>query len=251
MIMKLKTIKKTILTILFFLSSTVILAQTATTPKSSSNETIDVFDTGKKQDLPHRGAYVNNIIKLNPALVINGDFPIIYERIVSRKISFEIGAGLTTRNYFDVTKYLRNYTPDIIGFEYKETSGYSLRGAIKLYLSKDDKAPNGFYISPELLYRVYNRNSPLHDPTTGNAIEGSEVKTFTKNMDFKIVLGNQFCMAKGFAFEYYAGFGVGTRTYTFVQAIPYTDDTTYTDSFGSKSDLVPVFTLGIKLGFGF
>ena len=67
-----------------------ILAQ----EKTSENKTIDDdYNPGIKVNAK------NNVIKFAPLSFISGNFPVMYEKKVSKFLSIQLGAGMTHRNY--------------------------------------------------------------------------------------------------------------------------------------------------------
>jgi hypothetical protein len=242
---------KILLTLLLSQYSLAAIAQTLSTPKPTSNESIDVFGASQKKVADN--GYVKNIIKVNPTLLFNGELPILYERMLSKKISVEVGLGITKENYFEVTKFIKNYNTDEVNVDYKAQMGYAIHAAFRFYPFSDDDAPDGLYLGSEILYRVYNKLSPYHDATTGNVIEGQNANTYTKSFNVRFMMGKQFVFDNNITYEYYMGLGLESRTFNYLQAGDSYNSSglIYHNELKTDTQVIPIFALGFKLGFGF
>jgi Protein of unknown function (DUF3575) len=69
-------------------------------------------------------------IKINPVSLAFGYIGVDYEKVVSDKNSFQVGAGFISRG--------------ILGTSY---TGFGVNGSYRFYISKDD-APKGLFVSP-------------------------------------------------------------------------------------------------------
>ncbi len=116
-----------------------------------------------------------NCIKWNYTALGRGVFLMNYERIVQKKISAEVGAGLTFRDFlFEAFRASYFEGSDFTNAKF----GYALEGGIRLY-PKDVNEFEGFFISPMVSYRKY-----LIPQNTSSASSTQPLTTFTPGYNF-------------------------------------------------------------------
>ena len=110
-------------------------------------------DAPTSQTTPADAAVDRNAIKWNYSLISRGVFLINYEAYLNKKLTAEVGLGITYRDFiFEVTKE-SIYNSE--GFSMTPNVGYALEGGLRFY-PKDFDNFEGIYISPILSYRTYS-----------------------------------------------------------------------------------------------
>ncbi|RZL34304.1 MAG: hypothetical protein EOP00_31830 [Pedobacter sp.] len=121
----------------------------------NTTTTIIITQENAQTYFPKKNVNQKNAIKLNPILALNGDLPIYFERVISDKISFEIGAGPTVQNF--VQNFLDNDMEEVQDLDDERTYsyGYSFMADLRFYPADNSYALDGFYFSPEFRHRLY------------------------------------------------------------------------------------------------
>ncbi|MFN6944492.1 MAG: hypothetical protein ACK4ND_06060 [Cytophagaceae bacterium] len=180
-----------------------------------------------------------NLIKINPLLILRGDIPIYYERRIKDQFSIEAGVGITHRDYlFD------DLFDEYNNFSRTSRLGYSFVLAAKFWPSSYTKALDEFYFGPEI--RLLRYNYEVMDcafQSSRNLL--SEHRMFT---DFKITFGYVSYVTDNVFFDFYSGFGLRSRNIK-TTSCEYSN-LRPSSKFEIVRDLVPVFSLGVKVGFG-
>jgi len=128
-----------------------------------------------------------NVVKVNVWSVIIGDLPVYYERVLSKSLSIEVGAGIL----------LPYYVPGVPGFFSKKeqthnpTFGYSFWIHPKYYLQRE--APELLYWGFQYRRRSYHQNDQAFILTD-----------FTFNYGLQLILGKRFALDSniGFGFRF-------------------------------------------------
>jgi hypothetical protein len=185
---------------------------------------------------------IYNLIKINPLLVLNGDIPLYYERRIKDRFSIEGGIGFTHMDYI----YHSYVLYDEYGEEERRAKpGYSLMVSAKFYPSSYTKALDEFYFGPEIRFRRYNTE-----------VEDCETTSFSGYLpeyrmvtDFKITVGYITYLTDEVILDFYGGIGMRSRNVS----LAYCDHTSLNPImiYDNYTDMVPLFSAGIKLGFGF
>ncbi|PWH81385.1 DUF3575 domain-containing protein [Brumimicrobium oceani] len=99
-----------------------------------------------------------NLIKLNPFEFVAGDFSIYYERILTEKLTAEVGIGMTNADLYGLVNYIDLYSP--FNNFVTPKMGFSFTAAIRFY---PIEALEGIYVAPEFKYRKYNWERITYD----------------------------------------------------------------------------------------
>ena len=202
-----------------------------------------------------------NVIKFGLFHLFCGELPFFYERRINDKISVEACAGVTLR--YMIQDFINEIQTDSTavksesGFDaitYK--LGYVLKADLRYY--PKGEMPEGFYISPQIRYKVYNisYNNILLSPQSNiNYVEGSNYPSYMKYLDIMAVGGYQVIAADGpITWDFYAGIGLRSRSYEQPTAHSYTTALNYTAqyyTFAPKTDAVLYIPFGVLIGVAF
>lgn len=134
---------KITLRIVLFLSILVVSTDTLQAQNDSIQDNSYIFDDGGISES-------KNLIKVNVLSIINGDLPFYYERILSKSLSIEIGAGILLPYFVPELPQLFSDEPEIENPDL----GYSIWVNPKYYYHQ--KAPEMGYMGIQYRRRNYN-----------------------------------------------------------------------------------------------
>ncbi|MEO6882469.1 MAG: hypothetical protein ABI199_00440 [Bacteroidia bacterium] len=190
-----------------------------------------------------------NAIKINPLLIARGDVPIYYERKIAGRFSAEIAAGITFTDF--VYEFETGDVYSTNGTTVMGKTGYSLEGALRYYIGYKNTAMSGYYISPDVWYRTYNKQVEVED-VSGN-LTGNFDPDSRKVLSYRLLFGNQNSGDNALFFDWYIGVGMAQTT---LNKVTYgVISTSY--GIGNQTTIVssqkwdPVFSLGVRIGLGF
>ncbi len=190
---------------------------------------------------------VKNVFKFNPLLFLRGEIPIYYERALSHRLSAEIAAGVTTRNYLggDFT----GDTPDDFSAGTKIIPKLAAHLGFRWYFA-DDIEPQGTYIQGEFAYIDHSKDIATKDSTgriTDNMLRDQSIYN-----DVRLYFGYQrLSSTNNWLFDAYCGVGYRNRSITQVNERLNLVERDWTYSVEESHDNVPAFFLGVKIGYGF
>jgi hypothetical protein len=176
-----------------------------------------------------------NTLRLSPLELFSGDLPIYYERVISKKLSIELGIGLT---YIDFLGNLATteYTPIPAG-DRSAKLGYSYFVGIQYYPSEVLKK---LYFSAQLKYRIFNWERLKYENSQTIQLESTKSYLMPRlNIGYIAHLSNIF------TFEYFGGFGLASVKNT-VSGDIYNDDTNEFEYTMFEKD-----RLKLRIHFGF
>ena len=193
------------------------------------------------------------LVKINPLLIFNGEFPVYVEKQISGIFSVEAGLGVTFRDYAGpLGEY---YGPDQVTFfdsvavrnKYSAVRpGFTFKLGGRIYLDGADDYPEGMYLAAEFRYKTYSFR--FTEPNDGLE-PGRTIGLTDQYMDFVGVLGRQYELAENLLVDSYTGIGFRRKTVEFVRAGIGQTSLVYTASKGVVG--VPLFSVGFKLGYYF
>ena len=187
-----------------------------------------------------------NLFKVSLFEILAGDISLYYERVLSERLSAEVGLGMTIDDYF--AGIFSNSIYDDFYFDDDRTAlmGYSFGLGLRYY---PYSASDEFYFAPEFKYRYYH--SEVNYPYTNNM---GQVDYFTDEnskdfMNFRISVGYVYFFDDNIFVDYFAGIGVAKFKYTYYSSVydPNTDSFDYTQITDGR--ISPRLTLGLKFGF--
>jgi len=149
-----------------------------------------------------------NLIKTYPlSFVTSGQYNVSYERIINNKNSFECNIGIYR---FDWLNEINE--EQIIPRKY-DGLGYSLQIDYKRYFGKRKKIPNGWYYTPQILYKnIYFKN------ITREWCNGVDSVNLNKHViAFKFLIGYQMKLSNHVTLGCFSGIGIRKHIYRFTQ----------------------------------
>lgn len=162
---------------------------------------------------------------------VTGEYKLWAETAVSAKSSLQLGVSyLGPSILINLDELIKNESGDVSGVK---TSGFRLQGIYKLFISRDLKAPEGFYLGPHVSYATAAIKSK-DDPN--DKISGTK-------LNINGVIGYQMITSGGFTLDIFTGMGFISRKYT-------VSGTTFDENeFKTKNSVSIPF--GVSFGYGF
>lgn len=229
-------LKKVVITILTLITLSKAYSKGILEIDSNKSYKVNVFSTD--QVLPqfqNISSYQPKIaFKIDPLTIVSGDMPIFLEYKLKEQFSIELGFGFTTSQFNLLNIEMMENAPS----DEQAPLGFSIRINPRYYLPNYDEAINGYYISPQFLYRKYNS---LYE--TGGNVLTPDLKLQRTQTDFKLVFGFQNIEDYAFLLDYYIGVGI-RKTNKDVVSI----DNSNNYKVSNLDVMSPSFTLGVKVG---
>lgn len=137
-----------------------------------------------------------SIFKISTIQGLIGEYSVFLEQNISKRMSFEIGGGLTVseQEVFNLSKNKHSTTYQFGGsklptFAYSDF-GYTLKGAVKVYASNKRGVSSGLYVFPQFSYKLYQNKFVGIDENGQTQISEINSKDWRLNLSFN--LGYQF-----------------------------------------------------------
>lgn len=187
-------------------------------------------------------------IKINPLLFFRGDIPVYYERNIFDNISVEAGVGITLADYLSNLSINSDIFWDLDDdVETEVKTGYSFRVGLKYYATDYSFQPEGIYFGMSFRQQTYN--SELLN--VGDILANNESLRRINN-DIILTLGYVHVFEENAFIEPYAGFGFRNRKFDNVSGIVngFTGNMIFY-TIENKSDMIPLLSLGFKVGINF
>jgi hypothetical protein len=137
-----------------------------------------------------------NAIKFDPLRMTTGEIGFSWERRIEDKTSLEFELGPTISGIGMNRFYFNSET--------QSKFGVLLSAAVRYYPIEGAWAMNKLYVSPKIRYRRFNS---LAQSSTYNL---SDEKGFSNEWAFSFNVGYQTWLSDNFAFDFYAGLGIGS-----------------------------------------
>lgn len=187
---------------------------------------------------------VHNALKLDPLQIFRGEFSVFYERRISNRISIELGAGFTRRNW---TLALFDLDADDLRRNIDVHTQFSGRLGVRYYFL-DSPELNGLYLMPQVAYRVFEKT--FNDLDDNGDLTGVSHLDRREIIDFNLCVGFQkLSLASNFLFDIYFGVGYARQNNQEVSRLAVQDQSLYETEQRVLYGLVPM--LGLKFGWGF
>ncbi len=191
------------------------------------------------------------VIKYAPLQIFFGEVPFSFEHAFNDKMSYEVTLGPSFSNFGLSADRFGIKESKFIRANDVTKVGVVASAAFRFYPLANGNAPKGFFISPELKYRLFRLE--YQDFDNGQFYMG----THTRNMNHFIVrfnVGYQFLMRNSFAMELFAGFGINSRNGQFPANVnsydPSTQGNITTLTEKKYSEVIAHFTFGFRVGLG-
>jgi hypothetical protein len=134
---------------------------------------------------------------------ITGEYKLLGEAALSKKVSFQAGVSYIGPS---VLLNLNNLKTDTAsGFSGIKVSGFKVSGMVKIFLSRDLPAPQGFYVGPHFSYASAKLSSK---DNTSDYIGATK-------LCINAVVGYQLITSGGFTLDIFTGMGYVKREWSF------------------------------------
>jgi hypothetical protein len=192
---------------------------------------------------------VKNVIKINPLLFFRGEIPIYFEHAISQRVSMEIGAGVTYRNYLHLT--FAGDDADDFGAGTKIIPKPAFHLGARYYF-KDELEPDGAYLQVEFAYLDYAKDISAKDSSGFTGVTYHDERVYN---DVRLYYGYQLLgSSSNWLFDLYGGVALRSRHLDVVhENVTFNErgKALYDYKVDPTTDLVPAFFLGVKVGVGF
>ncbi len=165
---------------------------------------------------------------------VTGEYKVLFEAAVSEKSSVQFGAGYLGPS---ILLNLDDLTSDEGDGEISglKTSGFRVQGMYKFYISRDLKAPEGFYVGPHVSYAAAKIASK----------DNADDNIQATKLNINAVFGYQLITSGGFTLDIFTGMGFVSRKWEFSG----TDTDFDIEEFKDKASVsIP---LGFTFGYAF
>lgn len=190
---------------------------------------------------------VKNVIKANPLVFFRGEIPLYYERALTPRLSLELGAGITLRNYIDLS--FGGDQVDDIGAGTDILIRPSFHLATRYYLV-DDIEPQGWYLQLGFSHLEFVRDINTKGPT--GEFTGEKLRDERIFDDIRLWCGHQMlASSSNWLWDVYGGLAMRNRSMTVVSEMLDLTNDTYSYAVERKNDVVPAIFLGVRVGLGF
>ncbi len=189
----------------------------------------------------------NWIIKTDLLACIAGEFPLIGEYRIAKRLSIEASAGITYGLY--PNGGISELGGDDSGYDAKPDTGTAFRGSIKYYPSADYDALEGWSFGIQVFTRENNRDYKPGDRDGEETLRGKKDTRIKTGMS--LTIAKQVFEESNIAFETYLGLGVASvkRDHYVSAPNPYDTGNSYFPVAVSETDIKPNFQFGLRIGF--
>lgn len=236
-------------TLLLLLLSNFCLAQTKETKETEETKesrVIKVYTPTTSAKYQSDNSY-KWAVKTDLFSFISGEFPIIGEYRVSKKISVEASVAATYSFYENFSILGDEEEDSYTTFETKSAMGSAFRAGFKFYPSSDYDAIEGWAFGIQLFKRTNNRDYSDDDYS---GFDLSSLKDQRTKTGIALTISKQVFWDSNITFEYLIGLGIAKINHDYA-IIDYNNDTNtqYLREI-SFEKTVPNLQLGCRIGFG-
>lgn len=187
---------------------------------------------------------VRNAIKFDPVQIVFGDYELYYERIIAKGFSFEVGAGITGRNY---AVGWNDYSLDNLARNIDIKTGSAFTLTLRKYIVSSDEL-NGPYVALGMKALNYKTNFEVIDSA---GVLTNDVFTDTrKYINIEGTIGWQWLPASSNLFiDGFVGLAYRNKDFDVVRSNDINDPESYTVTNETGTDFA--FRFGLKVGYGF
>jgi hypothetical protein len=207
--------------------------------------TEDADSFGKTDNSP------KNILKISPLDAFDGTFPIYFERVLSNRLTFEVGVGITTSTEsFIALRRITTSNNDFYDGFHKSQTGAFFKVGMRYYVSKRDDAPEGIYFGIEHQVKVFKFETyPFIEDGSGyyRSSTGPFQEAKVSNWDlFRFVIGYQSQRVSNFTWDPFVGIAYQKTSFE-----GWVKGENGSPVLSNESESKPVFLIGFKMGILF
>lgn len=228
---------------------TIILALIATISLTSFSQD-DVIVIDKKalrsnMKRERKTTEATGVMKFAPLNMLAGEINFGYEHMINDNTSFDIELGPTISEITFGGDHIYYYDPWMVS-EKSSSIGFVTSVGLRYYPSDDYRAPNGFYVSPKLRYKLMNSYVEPYD----NSIPLDRKMASNNKLGFYFDFGYQLWVSSTFSLDFYTGLGIGIVDYSSYSIVYDYDGSGYTYSWQKRSESYAtyLFNIGLKVG---
>jgi len=206
---------------------------------SQDEPKVVVFNSPKTERQP---SDVTSLLKFGMLEPFSGTFSVYYERVLTDKISAEVGLGLTIDDYLNIAI---NGLDDLFNEGPRQPKiGQAFSLGVRYY---PGIVPEEFYVAPEFRFKRYV-NTFTYEDATGLPVVENESRSISIG---RLSFGYHYLVQDNIFWDFYGGFGIGQekgqRYEQFYNDV--TEEFEYQNIV--ETGLTPRLHIGIKLGIGF
>lgn len=224
---------------IFLFSNVVLFAQTKDEPTEQPRNVIRVY-TPSEVTAKKESDYYNWCFKTDLFSFITGEFPLIGEYRLTKRMSVEGAVGVTYG--FLENGSLFSITSDNALTAENAALGSSFRAGIKFYPSDDYDAIEGWAFGLQVFTKTTNREYAEESDFSG------ELDVLNKT-GLSITISKQIFWESNVCFEYFIGLGMAKNKREFYEGV-YDGNNNYLTIRTITEDTRPNLQLGLRIGFG-
>lgn len=223
------------------LISSMVFAQTE--PTTTTTTKIKVYSPTSSQKTSSISDSYKWTLKTDILGFASGEFPLIGEYKISKKMSVEASAGVTYGNLF--YSFFRS-DDNKSSFSSQNTFGNAFRLGLKYYPSSDYDAIEGWGFGVQLFRKVNNRE---YTPVAN--FDLSDKKSFTNKTGIAVTISKQIFWDSDVCFEYFLGIGFAKITDNYAVINDYNNNLNVNIPVQKEETKnAPDISIGFRIGFG-
>ncbi|NOQ70797.1 MAG: hypothetical protein GQ574_02280 [Crocinitomix sp.] len=205
---------------------------------SQDEPKVVVFNSSKSE---RKSSDVVNLVKFGMLEPFSGTFSVYFERVLTDKLSAEVGLGLTIDDYLNVAINDLDNLFDSGPREPKIGQAFAL--GLRYY---PGLIPEDFYVAPEFRFKRYVNTFTYDD--AGLSVVKNEARSLAIG---RITFGYQYLVMDNIFWDFYGGFGIAQENGNSYEQVYNEITEVFEYQNFEQSGLTPRLHIGIKLGIGF
>jgi hypothetical protein len=187
---------------------------------------------------------VRNAIKFDPVQIIFGDYELYYERIITKGFSFEVGMGVTGRNY---AVGWSHYSLDNLARNVNIKTGGAFTFTIRKYIVSSEEL-NGPYVG--LGIKALNYKTEFEVVDSAGVLTNNVFTDSRRYLNLQTMIGWQWLPATSNVFvDGFIGVAFRNMDFDVVRSQNINDPNAY--SVTNEKDTDFAFIVGLRIGYGF
>jgi hypothetical protein len=155
----------------------------------------------EKTRIPKRNKVPSNILKISLLGPLRGEYKLLYERRLKPWISVQAGIGGTTRDQV----FERFGSQGFNKHNYPMRGGFTASAGLRFYPVADGWM-GGFFISPDVQYRIYRFNATLTQYDANASPSDQNLKLSYSMREYRLLFGHSYdYIFRNVYLEYYVG----------------------------------------------